>query len=78
MTWGRKPDGTAVITCDHPGCAQEVTPKHDRTDHTDAADRAVARGWHVPSGEGLGAAGVDALKDFCAEHRPASTLWGLR
>ncbi len=72
MTWRTDPDGTAVVACDHPGCTEQVTPKHEheRTVHIAAAERAVARGWYVPQAEG-------AL-DYCAAHRPASTLWGLR
>ena len=72
MTWGTEPDGRAYVQCDHEGCAQRVYPKteHGREDHTEAADIAVARGWHVPQH-------VD-VPDYCAVHRPFSTLRGLR
>lgn len=72
MTWGTEPDGRAYVQCDHAGCEQRVHPKttHGRADHTEAADVAVARGWHVPQDDGAA--------DYCAAHRPASTVWGLR
>ncbi len=72
MTWRNDPNGTAVITCDHEGCTERVTPQYDHEfdSHIAAAERAVARGWHVPQKVGA--------PDYCAAHRPASTLWGLR
>lgn len=70
MTWTNDNDGTAVVKCDHEGCAERVTPRydHERAVHIAAAERAVARGWSVPQEVGA--------KDYCAAHRPASTLRG--
>lgn len=78
MTWGNDPaDGRAYVQCDHEGCTERVYPKHWGADHTEAADIAVARGWYVPTGEGYRPEAVDTLTDYCAAHRPASTVWGL-
>ncbi len=72
MTWLKDGDD-AVIACDHEGCTQRVKHPIESDDHVAAAEVATRRGWWVPDARGEE---VKTTRDYCAAHRPVSTLRG--